>query len=1141
MYNDEFLESLTEEELKVLFWDPDNIEVLLDPIKKAPRGSYYRQFDKYLGTKDKKSTVVQKFLPKITMELYEDRDLNYVKVVQMIGERYSRELEGFYQTIYGKEFSAEEVGSFTAENYIDFITKHLSEPDTSIDLAVFWIQLKLSGVEPEETVKKEVSDWYKENYQIQEPEKEALEEDMPNNEEPNSDQVETRKKITKSSKKSLTPAEKEAKRKAEAKKKREEEKLLEEQQKEIHKEEEKKETSESVFQNEELSKTDTDGKNILITSDFEGKESYMMTNQDTKKIHAYIGTVNVTNGPTNLDFYNFNPIGELNGKEFTAFYEHELGMIFPDSNFRNILLYYTSDQTSFVDPKLKDGMLIALEYEVDEMDANLSTNTGERNNTGYKVKFVEGYNAGRIKNLWKYGFYTIRSADILQDDLGLRKFVRIEDKDLMDGEEFFLEIEKDTVVGPFTAVYKPTLESFVIETDVANNNYLLDGYSKSSLISTCFERTFSKGPLSMFRYYCYRIPEKCEPKKIDVISDKVLLEAFSAELKQHGASSVELNQLPSYIESMSNIFAGEGIPAEISKGRQEKLLHLLSIAAENQESQDAILDVICDVLVNSKDNEKVDELIRALFRKDSFVENIQSIKYLREQIESLKSEKDSLQDEKKEAELKKDFDERRKNEDYRLSEEYQKKKEELERIEKKIEEYKNAEKLSKTHEQLVEDVAYLTKHKENLTSDVKDLEFSFTKMINDSSAKMADVTFDGFVSSKMIEAASKWDDEQRAKNYEAMVDAMSRIQASDLSENDLIEYLVNMIQISRPHYSRNMIINLMICTTQGMLTVFAGPPGCGKTSICNIISKVLGTRDQKNIEIDGVSVKPNRFVQVSVERGWTSKRDFIGYYNPLTKTFEENNHEVFDGLKLLNTEARKGIHGLPYIILLDEANLSPMEYYWADFMNVCDDLESNHSINLGNNNIFEIPETLHFLATINNDHTTETLSPRLIDRAWVVTLPQEKSYIPGKEIPEDRIETIAWENLKNLFAEYEEEELEFSSDIQIVYDEIKKKLSDIGPALSIRTDKLIRRYCAVASRLMEDNTEVAYSSEIIALDYAISQKVLPKISGNGDDFEIWLTEFRDYAKKNYLNNSAAILNRILENGKRQMKFFQFFN
>ena len=76
---------------------------------------------------------------------------------------------------------------------------------------------------------------------------------------------------------------------------------------------------------------------------------------------------------------------------------------------------------------------------------------------------------------------------------------------------------------------------------------------------------------------------------------------------------------------------------------------------------------------------------------------------------------------------------------------------------------------------------------------------------------------------------------------------------------------------------------------------------------------------------------------------------------------------------------------------------------------------------------------------------------------------------------------------------------------------------------------------------MEDNTEVGYSSEVIALDFAISQKVLPKLSGNGEDYEQWLTDFRDYAKKSYLNNTAAILSRILENGKRQMKFYQFFN
>ena len=57
-------------------------------------------------------------------------------------------------------------------------------------------------------------------------------------------------------------------------------------------------------------------------------------------------------------------------------------------------------------------------------------------------------------------------------------------------------------------------------------------------------------------------------------------------------------------------------------------------------------------------------------------------------------------------------------------------------------------------------------------------------------------------------------------------------------------------------------------------------------------------------------------------------------------------------------------------------------------MNICDDLGSHSKVNLGEDYVFGIPETLHFVATINNDHTTETLSPRLIDRAWIIILPQ---------------------------------------------------------------------------------------------------------------------------------------------------------
>ena len=48
---------------------------------------------------------------------------------------------------------------------------------------------------------------------------------------------------------------------------------------------------------------------------------------------------------------------------------------------------------------------------------------------------------------------------------------------------------------------------------------------------------------------------------------------------------------------------------------------------------------------------------------------------------------------------------------------------------------------------------------------------------------------------------------------------------------------------------------------------------------------------------------------------------------------------------ILNEERQES--RFPYIILLDEANLSPIEYYWADFMRAADSNENNVFINIG--------------------------------------------------------------------------------------------------------------------------------------------------------------------------------------------------
>lgn len=44
---------------------------------------------------------------------------------------------------------------------------------------------------------------------------------------------------------------------------------------------------------------------------------------------------------------------------------------------------------------------------------------------------------------------------------------------------------------------------------------------------------------------------------------------------------------------------------------------------------------------------------------------------------------------------------------------------------------------------------------------------------------------------------------------------------------------------------------------------------------------------------------------------------------------------------------------------------------------------------------------------------------------------------------------------------------------------------------------------------MEED-EYGNSSNIIAMDYAIAQKILPKINGSGDEYETWLEELEKY-------------------------------
>lgn len=65
------------------------------------------------------------------------------------------------------------------------------------------------------------------------------------------------------------------------------------------------------------------------------------------------------------------------------------------------------------------------------------------------------------------------------------------------------------------------------------------------------------------------------------------------------------------------------------------------------------------------------------------------------------------------------------------------------------------------------------------------------------------------------------------------------------------------------------------------------------------------------------------------------------------------------------------------------------------------------------------------------------------------------------------------------------------------------------------------------------------SSKEVALDYAISQKILPCINGNGKQYGEFLKELMNICKENQLNKSANIISKIIERSEHE--FYGFFS
>jgi hypothetical protein len=364
-----------------------------------------------------------------------------------------------------------------------------------------------------------------------------------------------------------------------------------------------------------------------------------------------------------------------------------------------------------------------------------------------------------------------------------------------------------------------------------------------------------------------------------------------------------------------------------------------------------------------------------------------------------------------------------------------------------------------------------------------------------------------------------------------LVDTPVRLQSAEIGPtfaSDIVNGICT--QFNKEHqreYSAGFIASILVAQQQNFICVFSGAPGIGKTSFMRILAKILTLGE--------------RFKEVAVGRSWTSEREFVGFYNSLTEKFIPAPSAIYQYLKAMENDDSKSHSS--QIILLDEANLSPIEHYAAMFLNIADD-ESDKSFCIGKEKLY-LPSSLRVICTVNHDMTTEPLSARLVDRAPVIPFDlEDNKSIDVAEIDCDLYYCAeTFEEVFGTNSSFAKSSVK-SDTIKIIIKQLKEKKTELGMPfiVSVRKQIKIEHYVSTLTPILESSCLLSSKNALIqASDYAVLYFILPSLSGNGLGLKQRLTKVLTMLSDAHFDRSFEKLQDMLDRGEHHLDTFNFFN
>ena len=182
-------------------------------------------------------------------------------------------------------------------------------------------------------------------------------------------------------------------------------------------------------------------------------------------------------------------------------------------------------------------------------------------------------------------------------------------------------------------------------------------------------------------------------------------------------------------------------------------------------------------------------------------------------------------------------------------------------------------------------------------------------------------------------------------------------------------------------YGDDLLLAMRLAALTKPLLILRGNTGVGKSHVATrLLDDPTGERT----------------IVVPVSATWRGREDLLGYVNPISSEFEPTpfTEFLFAAASAWATDDRR-----VRAVVFEEFNLSQPEHWLSDLLVVSQLEEQRHrQIQLGGKQVrgrteaessLFLSPAIRFVATINTDHTTRPLSPRVLDRAAIVELDLE--------------------------------------------------------------------------------------------------------------------------------------------------------